>query len=256
MPDSLERQAERIYRRYATEVVEGLGMCPWAAAARAAGEVEVEILSAERPSLEACMGVLERFGQREQTRIGLLVLPRSSASRAEHARFTARLREADSERCGLGRTIFALADFHPEVEADTRSAERLVPFIRRSPDPTIQAVRRSALAAVRLGAEQGTSFVDPADLASLDLKTLQPAAAPLNKRVARANLATVEKLGIERVRAMMDDILADRDRSYARFGIAPRGAGVGERARTDKYDIAPAKFDEGPGGACVDGQQE
>jgi hypothetical protein len=218
---ALEREALRVYGRYAAEVVEALGFCPWARQARQEGRVQPRVLTLEAPEPAAVLAVLAELEASEKTEIGLLIFPRLPLGRRAFARFVAELREADTARHGGRRPPFALADFHPEVEADTRSAERLVPFIRRSPDPTVQAVRHSALSSVRLSEDSGTRFVDPGRLLDEPLEALKLPGEPLSRRVARANLRTVEALGVERVRTLTDGIIEDRDRSYARLGIDP-----------------------------------
>jgi hypothetical protein len=64
-----------------------------------------------------------------------------------------------------------------------------VPFIRRTPDPTLQLVRASLLDRLR-----GEAAAD----------------------VGRANLATVSARGLSALDALLADIRRDRDASYAR----------------------------------------
>jgi hypothetical protein len=40
-------------------------------------------------------------------------------------------------------------------------------------------------------------------------------------RLAQANLETVLRVGVEPLAALLDDILRDRDQSYARLGLPP-----------------------------------
>ena len=225
--ERLIAEARRIYLRYATEVVEGLGFCPWAREAREQGRVAVEVIVGAELAPTDALPVLA--GLSGQTDIGLLVFPEMTLDRMAFARFTAALREADGERLGRGHTAFALADFHPNAPAILDSPERLIPFIRRSPDPTIQCVRRSALDAVRLGDGGGTTFVDPATFAK-GLEDLEASVEPLNRRVARANLRTVEREGLAAVEARLSDIRRDRDASYARLGLPlpPWSAGAAD----------------------------
>jgi hypothetical protein len=218
---ALEREALRVYGRYATEVVEALGFCPWAQRAREEGRVRPQVLTVDAPEPDAVLDALAGLETSPQVEIGLLIFPRLPLDRRAFARFVAELREADTARHGGGRPPFALADFHPQVDADTRSPERLVPFIRRSPDPTVQAVRHSALSSVRLSEDSGTRFVDPARLLDGPLDALQLPGEPLSRRVARANLRTVESMGVAEVRALTDAIIEDRDQSYGRLGLEP-----------------------------------
>ncbi|HEX4446201.1 MAG TPA: hypothetical protein VH044_05680, partial [Polyangiaceae bacterium] len=121
------------------------------------------------------------------------------------------LRDADSRRHDLGAVPFVFAAFHPEAEPDTADPERLIPFLRRTPDPTLQVLRASVLDSIRSGASQGTQFLDMASLEAVITGTVQP---PLRERIARANLATAERIGITALRARLDDIRRDRDETY------------------------------------------
>ncbi|MBX3246367.1 MAG: DUF1415 family protein [Myxococcales bacterium] len=212
---ALEREARRIYARYEVEVVEAFGFCPWAARARAQGEVEVRVvLDADEPEAEeAALVAIEAHAARAHVAVGLVVLPRLPVSARAMARFVARLRERHAAAHGSSPPM-ALAEFHPDAAADLESPARLVPFLRRSPDPTIQCVRLSVLSELRRG-EEGTGFVD---LASTNLAELlaRPVRKPLHERVAEVNLATVEERGVDAVEAVLADIRADRDAAYAR----------------------------------------
>ncbi len=104
------------------------------------------------------------------------------------------------------------AAFHPDAEPDTDEPERLIPFLRRTPDPTIQLVRASVLDRVRAGTPQGTQFVDVSDLdANLEY------AVPLRERIARVNLATAERMGVAELKRRMDAIVEDRHATYEKL---------------------------------------
>ncbi len=210
-------EVERIYLRYASEVVEALGLCPWAARARREGRVRLHVVLGEGADLDAAFEALESLRDEARVDVGLLIFPRLAADRRAFADFAERLRVIDAR--GGARPVdrsFALAPFHPDADADLATAARLTPFIRRSPDPTIQCVRESALEAVRGEADQGTVFFDGRrpDLA----RYLRSRPAPaLHERVADLNLHTVERVGVDQVEAILADIRRDRDRTYAAF---------------------------------------
>jgi hypothetical protein len=221
--EQLIREALRVYERYAIEVVEGFDICPWASRARAEGKVETKIILAETQAeadaqaLDAILGVAGT----SHLEVGLLVFPRFMVDRRTFDAFVASLRARDAERSAGGRAPLVLASFHPEAEPHLDTPYRLVPFLRRTPDPTIQLVRHSVLDALRKPGESGTDYVD---LATVDLKALLATKKrpPLHERIAMINLETVQRVGVDRVRAVMDDILRDRNESYARFGVAAR----------------------------------
>ena len=224
--DALREQALRLHARYVIEVVEALSFCPWAESARREGRVRTEVVFGS----EGDAAMLERVGARvkaleadPQVAIGLLLMPELRLGRVELQHFAARVRERYLREVPQAprEQVFAIADFHPDAAPQLGSAEQLVPFVRRSPDPSLQLVRQSAIEAVRLGAEPGTRFVDTAALADVGLAALPSATPSLSERVARANLRTVQELGVAYVQALLADIDADRDRSYARLGLAP-----------------------------------
>jgi hypothetical protein len=212
------REALRVHRRYQTEIVEGLGLCPWAEAARLGGKVRERILlqTDAAAALEPSLAALSNLAADPAVEVGFLVYPRLSVSRAELEELAASVRNADTARYELGRVPFVFAVFHPEAEPDTGDPERLIPFLRRTPDPTFQFVRASVLDSVRSLSSQGTQFVNPAAFEALPAASGQ---VPLRERIARTNLATANRMGIETLRAALDDIRRDRDESYARLRL-------------------------------------
>lgn len=214
----LRDEAIRVYRRYAVEIVEGLGFCPYAERARLDGHTrEVPILSPLPTDVEV-LAEIEAIADDEVVEIGLLVFPRLALSRTQMGRWVEVMRKAHTAARD-GVAVLAIEGFHPEAAADTSNPERLTPFVRRTPDPTLQLTRLSALDKVRRGTPQGTAFFDPS---RMDLSSFieEDGKRPLHERIAEMNLETVRRLGVEGVRRRMDDILRDRDESYAR--IDPR----------------------------------
>lgn len=221
--ERLRAEALRVYRRYAVEVVEAMEFCPWAAKARREGVVRETVILAREEPLEAALAAIDDVASAEAIEIGLLIFPRLRLDRRTFERFVARVREADATRCAPQPIPLAMAAFHPDAAADLVAPSRLTPFLRRTPDPTIQLVRQSTLDSVRKHEQTGTAFLDPASLASMSIEELvQPAAVPMHERVAKANLDTVRRLGVAEIEAILADIRADRDRAYAAIG-EPRG---------------------------------
>lgn len=216
---SANATVERIQLRYAVEVVESLGMCPWAHAARQAGRVRVRVCLGQAPDIEATLTLLAAVEAEPDLEVALLVYPELDLDRLPFARFVAEVRAADAAQKPVGSTLLAMADFHPNAQPDMSTPERLVPFVRRTPDPTLQAIRKSALDGVRLTENQGTGFIDVSKISLAGL--LGPAPAPpLAARIARNNHRTIEGLGVEHVEAIFQDILRDRHESYAALGLA------------------------------------
>jgi hypothetical protein len=113
-----------------------------------------------------------------------------------------------------------MATFHPDAEADVASGERFIPFVRRTPDPTIQLVRFELLERARARHPSGTEFVD---IRFLDPRGLSQGPAPpsLRERIAEQNLLQAQHFGVERLEALLSDIRDDRNRSYAKLAGAP-----------------------------------
>jgi len=214
--DPLIPEALRIYRRYQLEVVEALGFCPWAEHARKEGRVKPWVMPAEGFDVEESLVAVADMANDPQVDIGLLIYPRLSVERHEFQRLVRDLGNADDTRWPRGEVPMAMAAFHPEAEADLEDSARLVPFIRRSPDPTIQLVRLEVLRRLRGTEPSGTGFVDPDLIARGGLPDLA-ARKPIHERVADENLETVERMGVAEVETILADIRADRARSYARL---------------------------------------
>jgi hypothetical protein len=127
-----------------------------------------------------------------------------AALRAVRARVVARLPHA------------GVADFHPDAVLDLSTPARLVPFLRRSPDPLLQLVPLSLLNTVR------ASPPPPDRARQAQLLATGGAASPprpdVADRIAAANHATVQR-DVSAISAALDAIAADRAAAYARAGI-------------------------------------
>lgn len=219
---ALEREALRLHARYTTEVVEALGLCPWAAEARLAGRVCTHVDRSASPDPQSTLDHLARLEHESDIDVAFLVYPLLDLDPRAFAHFVAAVRESDAARHPVGQTVFALADFHPNATADLTSAERLVPFLRRTPDLTLQIVRRAALHAVRMSEDQGTSFVNVAELgieAWLSAQREAPPPPPLAARIAKNNMRTATRMGTEALSRLLDQIIEDRHTSYFALGL-------------------------------------
>jgi hypothetical protein len=206
------REALRLHDRYSREIVEAFALCPWAKRARLEGVTRTRVLLQEdaldlEPSLTQIAELTEDAG----AEVAFLIYPRLAVGRPPFEELARRVRTADAERRELGCAPFVFAAFHPDAEADIGDPERLIPFLRRTPDPTLQLLRSSVVERVRAAAPQGTAFVDPALLDELKLSSLE---VPLRERIARANLDAVRRAGVDEVKRRLDDIRRDRDRAY------------------------------------------
>jgi hypothetical protein len=217
------REVIRVYERYAHEVVERFDLCPWAARARREGAAVPQVLLGDDPDdFSASLRAIEALAARPHVSVGLLIYPCFGFGRRDFEHFVRRLRQADAERHEPGAIPFAMAAFHPQAEPDLDDAERLVPFLRRSPDPTLQLVRCDALAAVHAAASSGTSLAQVWMMSADGMS--KPEQLGVRERIARNNLTTVCRVGSAALEATLADIERDRAESYARLGLPARGA--------------------------------
>jgi hypothetical protein len=201
-------EVRRILDRYLVEVVEAYGLCPWAASARLAGEVAVEIvwgtpsLDAWEAAARAALGAsTTRPRVAATSRVAMIVAPELVIDREAFAgvrdAIAARIREA------------GIAEFHPEAPLDLGSPARLVPFVRRAPDPMLQLVPLAILEQVRAA----PPVAERAQQAQILGGHAAPPREDVASRIARANHATVSAWAAQ-IAAVLDDIAADRRRSY------------------------------------------
>ncbi|MEZ4375069.1 MAG: DUF1415 family protein [Polyangiaceae bacterium] len=216
----LEAEALRVYRRYQREVVEALNLCPWAERARLDGHVTERVLLQREPDHGPSLAAIAELEANPQIEIALLIYPQLALDIRDFERFVAELREADEAEWPLGGVPFAAAAFHPRAVRTSDAPERLIPYIRRSPDPTIQLVRRSVLDRMRQGPAEGTHFIDLTNFSLEDLP--RPDQRPLRERIAKNNAETLQELSFERFDALITEILRDRDESYASLGEVTR----------------------------------
>jgi hypothetical protein len=207
--DDDPRQAEvlRLLDRYLVEIVETYELCPWARAARTGGELATAVVWGP-PTVSHFVTAAAELLARPTTRVAMVIAPEFSGDlRALRDRVAAALPAA------------GVADFHPDAQLDLATPARLVPFLRRSPDPLLQLVPLALLESARGAtpprvAERATQAQLLADHNAIAAPR-QDAAA----RIAAANHARVTADGVA-ITAVLDDIADDRARSYARAGIA------------------------------------
>ena len=205
-------EALRVYRRYAVEIVEAYNLCPWAARARKEGRVREQVLLQETPDVEGVLSAVDDIAGDLSVEVALFIFPRLDLDRLMFQRFHARVREADAQRYEFRASPLASAAFHPEAEANLANPDTLKPFIRRTPDPTIQWVRLSVLEALRGDRPAGTIVLDPQ---TLDLEALKSMSTEsMADAVARTNLKIVEDVGVAELEAKLDDIRRDRNAAY------------------------------------------
>jgi hypothetical protein len=199
-------EVRRILDRYLVEVVEAYDLCPWAKAARLAGEITVEIVWGT-PSLDDWA---------HAARAALAVSPTHVALAPRVAMVVAPELVIDREAfAGVRDAIAArvrhagVADFHPDAALDLGSPARLVPFVRRAPDPLLQLVPLAILDQIR----SAPPIAERAQQAQILGGHAAPPREEVASRIARVNHVTVSTQ-VDRITAIFDDIAEDRARSY------------------------------------------
>lgn len=214
--EELSTATQQVYQRYAVEVVERYGLCPWARAARESGEVLLRVdFSVDPDDFDESLRLLAELHRGpSDIDIALFIYPLIDLDRL---RFEDRIRRLRVLAEGGGRALdaFAMAAFHPEARADLSDPDRLVPYVRRSPDPTLQLVRKSALSGIK-NLSAGTSFVDVSSLTAASLRALEaPSSKAVRERIGEQNLRTVRDVGVAEIDAILSDIAAHRERAHA-----------------------------------------
>jgi hypothetical protein len=225
-----EAVVEALHRRYQEEVVEGLGLCPFARRAREAGRVERRIFAAtdDGPTAQGCARALfELVGARPELEIVLLTFPVPDGHPwRDEQRFDGFLRAIRHAYEAIrDAPAWYMVAFHPEFrvsEDRPLTPDALVPLLRRTPDPVIQCVSAVVLDVVRREAqavshrrvrEQARALAP--ELAAMLEKTVM-ADPTLSADIARANF---ERVGAGEGRRLLDDKIAEllraREQAYA-----------------------------------------
>lgn len=196
-------EVRRTLDRYLVEVVEAYELCPWARGARERGELAVVIEFGE-PTVDRWIDGARDALARGGVRVAMVVAPECGMTRYE----LAAVRDRVAEATGAG-----VAEFHPAAVLDLASAPRVVPFLRRAPDPLLQLVPLPLLAAARSSAP----VPDRARQAAM-LGGTAPPPRDVAATIAAANYQTavVHHAAIERILADIDRERRDR---YRRVGI-------------------------------------
>jgi hypothetical protein len=212
------------YERYAVEVVERFNFCPWARSARESDNVTLRVVfSVDHDDFDESLRCLhDLHEQAPDTDIALFIYPLLDLDRLGFEDYARRLRtRAETGQKNLD--AFAMAAFHPTAGADLTHPDRLVPFVRRSPDPTLQLVRKSALSGIK-GLTSGTAFLDVSALTPAAIEALlhpaqaaQPPPKPVRERIAEQNLASVRDAGTEAIEAVLTDIARQREAAHERL---------------------------------------
>ena len=207
----LAAEACRLHLRYTTEVVEKFNLCPWARRAGLDGEIGRSALLQADPDPGPTLALIARLeAERPPPPMVIAIYPRLALSPLDFDAFAAAIKATDQAR-HRGSPPYVSATFHPGYALDERSPSALVPWLRRSPDPSLQLVRLDVIEAAR--GPSGKILFDYSPAAWDELRRRVERGTVFD-RVAADNQATArqQRGAIERAVA---DIAADRDRTYA-----------------------------------------
>lgn len=208
MTDPLAQAALDRNDRYLRDAVEAFGLCPFARQCRATGKLRRMVVPTgdQRALLVAALTELQATGD-DDFEVALVLVPAFGGPSSE---FESLLRHCEADVSALlhaqGRkpACFAVV-FHPDLPYAAEQPHQLVGLLRRSPDPTVQLVRRSLLDRVR-GTHGEYRYVDidaaPTLAAAMALAAALGTEAPLSERIARANLETFAARGPELLAAI------------------------------------------------------
>jgi hypothetical protein len=235
---------QAVHDRYQREVVEGLGLCPFARRSRELGRVHRPVFMIEHEvrlePREVAAALVELVATHLDAEIVLLTFPLPTGHAwyevARFERFLSELREV-WQAWPPPRDFYMVA-FHPRphLAPERRlTADSLVPLLRRSPDPVIQCVDAAMLDRVRRQAQETArermlkdlEARDPA-LAQLFARSISPD-PELSGDIARQNF---ESLGSPAGLARLDDKIAELlDAREHAYGIDRDQIGESVRVR-------------------------
>jgi hypothetical protein len=196
----LAREATRLHRRYLEEVVEQFSICPWAKSARMEGRVRTHVVVDTPFVVAGQSAIIDAWAEDPSAEVAFLIAPLFDGGAEAFAEI--------AERVGALRgDVFLTAPFHPNA----RPSAGTIHFLRQTPDPTIQLVRRTRLDAVR--AQDPPHY---ADIFDLDLEQLESGvpAKTVAARVLAKNETLIAREGRSALQAILEDIREDRARSY------------------------------------------
>lgn len=197
----------RVLDRYLVEVVEAFGLCPWAEATRVKGELCVQIVWGEQPSLAQVIERVRAALGAPRCAVAMVVMPELAGGGPA----LGALRE------GVARVVreAGVAAFGPHGSLELATPAKLVPYLRCSPDPMLQLVPFSILDAAR---REPLQVADRAFTARVLAGLAPPPAPSVSDRIAVRNHATATaRLG--ELARVLADIAQDRLAAYRRAGI-------------------------------------
>jgi hypothetical protein len=213
--DPRAAEVHRLLHRYLVEVVEAWSLCPWAYNARTRGEVHVEIQWGTTGDLDAICALARRGLAAPGARVVMLVFPELAGG----------VRTIEALRDGVALRVAeaGVAAFGPHGAFDLSSPAKLVPLLRRSPDPMLQLVPFTLLDELRQQLQPSEPPARNAQALALAGHGAPPPPSMIDG-IARRNHAVIAPDGAAQLQRTLADLARDRAISYPRAGIRIAGA--------------------------------
>lgn len=212
-----EAAVHHLLGRYLVEVVEEWGLCPWAQKARLRGEVKVAVAWGSSCEAEVACQLARRCLEDPAARVVMLVFPElvGGASALEPLRDEVALLVPDAGVAAFGPHGAHGAPDLLDLDLALSSPARLVPLLRRSPDPMLQLVPFSLLDELRAQPPPAELGQQARVLAGL----VAPPPPSLVDGIALRNHAAISPDRGARLLATLEELARDRAERYAAAGI-------------------------------------
>jgi hypothetical protein len=195
--EALVHEALRLQERFQREVIERFSICPWAKAARLEDRIRAHVVVHAPCEPSELRPIVDEWASDTAAEVAFIIAPLFDAGAESFEKWTAAVG-------ALRADVFLSASFHPDPLEPTGT----IHFLRQSPNPTVQLVRRARLEEIR--AQDPPHYTDIFDL---DLRALQTSKAP--RTVAASVLAHNEQLlrreGRPALQKIMDRLRAGQD---------------------------------------------
>ena len=209
-------QVVRVHKRYATEVVANHSLCPFLR------DVETgfgRFCVAMTPRVDLAEA-RDAFVQAESAVIHM-VYPLAQTPPSEFERFGGDVgrtvrdvwRATPDGDTRFGSEPPVIATFHPRLAGDRTAPHRLIGILRRAPDPFVQMIPGGHY-------DSGTVLAPLSEISELSpevLKRVLAAVPPPPRDRAADTFARLGPALLDEIEALIREIHADRDRSYAPF---------------------------------------
>ena len=201
--EALRREALRLHERYQHELIERFSVCPWARPARLAGRTIAHVVTTRTCGAEELKPLLTTWAADSRIEVGFVIAPRFSGGAAAFSDWAASIAEPHGD-------VFLTAPFFPGVSESAGSIQ----FLRQTPDPCVQFVRRTRLEEIR--AQDPPHYQD---VFELDMHHLSKDSAPqaVAASVVAHNERTLEREGRASIQAIFEDIRRDREQTYSKL---------------------------------------